>query len=120
MAATAERMEDTVVCSSDAAAADPEPSKVAVTEVNECPPEPSKEAVTEVNECPKGHRLTIARVPAGSCDGCTSRVPEGQLVSSCSDCNWYLCTTCSPITRCPEGHELHLGAAVQGRCDGCG
>jgi len=69
--------------------------------------------------CPKGHALKYERAAAGTCDGCHAKVAEGKLVSNCGDCNWYLCTTCTPIVSCPSGHQLHTQAAMQGYCDGC-
>lgn len=66
-----------------------------------------------------GHTLKYARAPQGTCDGCLAKVSKGALVSDCRECNWYLCTSCTPIVTCPSGHKLHTQAAVQGRCDGC-
>jgi len=69
--------------------------------------------------CPKEHALKYERAVAGTCDGCLGKVAEGKLVSNCSECNWYLCTTCTPILACPGGHQLHAQPAKPGSCDGC-
>jgi len=69
--------------------------------------------------CPAGHALKYARATKGNCDGCGSKVSEGQLVSDCRECNYYLCTTCTPITACPRGHQLRVEPALPGKCDGC-
>jgi len=70
--------------------------------------------------CPSGHRLALARAPAGSCDGCGHVVAEDQVVWDCRQCNWYLCAHCEPIAHCPKQHDLHTSQAVVGTCDGCG
>jgi len=69
--------------------------------------------------CPKGHTMKYARAVAGTCDGCLGKVSKGKLVTNCSECNWYLCTTCTPILACPSGHQLHVKPAKLGSCDGC-
>lgn len=76
-------------------------------------------AISESRSCPAGHALKYAQAPGGACDGCLAKVPEGSLVSDCRQCNWYLCTTCTPITTCPGGHQLGTQPAMAGKCDGC-
>jgi len=79
----------------------------------------SQTVETSRSQCPSGHRLEIARAPAGQCDGCGGRVADRQIVSACVDCNWYLCTTCRPIPHCPSSHPLCASVAAAGTCDGC-
>merc|ERR1719336_1443213 len=116
-AAAAEQMEGNVdyTCDGDGAVT----VTVTVTAIaaeGECCGAP----LTGSKQCPKGHALSYAPASAGVCDRCLGWVPEGQLVSVCQDCNWYLCTRCTPITECPQGHSLCAAAAPEGKCDGCG
>jgi len=83
-----------------------------------------KEVVARTDEraamtCRKGHVLQYAPAPKGTCDGCRAPVPQGKLVSDCRECNYYLCTSCTPISTCPKGHEIRTGVAMAGKCDGC-
>lgn len=81
---------------------------------------PAESRTTVPQSCPAGHVLKYAHATDGTCDGCRSKVSEGQLVSDCRECNFYLCTTCTPIVACPSGHQLHVEPALPGKCDGCG
>lgn len=75
--------------------------------------------VPQSRTCPAGHTLKYDRAPAGTCDGCLGKVKQGSLVSDCRECNWYLCTICTPIIKCPSGHALVAQAVIAGKCDGC-
>lgn len=119
MFAATEQMKDTVVCSSEKDAVATECFEAEVAE-GEFPVAPLNESEQFPKQCPKGHTLSYAPARAGVCDRCLGWVPEGQLVSDCKVCNWYLCTRCTPITECPQGHSLRAAPAPEGKCDGCG
>uniref|UniRef100_A0A7S1S534 Uncharacterized protein n=1 Tax=Alexandrium catenella TaxID=2925 RepID=A0A7S1S534_ALECA len=46
--------------------------------------------------CPLGHELQPWDAPAGICDGCGKRFPDGEQVMDCRRCEWLLCEVCCP------------------------
>jgi len=57
-----------------------------------------------VATCPAGHLLQPSKAMAGTCNGCWRRVAQGEQVSECRLCNWYLCASCHPFCA-PRGDK---------------
>ncbi|CAK0856638.1 unnamed protein product [Prorocentrum cordatum] len=54
--------------------------------------------------CRVGHALGLVRARAGTCDGCLRSVEEGEWVSECAPCAWYLCHRCQ-LQQCSQYSE---------------
>mmetsp|Transcript_58654 Transcript_58654/g.132177 ORF Transcript_58654/g.132177 Transcript_58654/m.132177 type:complete len:320 (+) Transcript_58654:82-1041(+) len=78
------------------------------------------EEVAPLPQCSSGHTLRPRLSQPGSCDRCSRPVKSKEMVSACTPCNWYVCTTCHPIKQCLRGHALVSKPADEGTCDGCG
>ena len=58
--------------------------------------------------CPNGHELTAYTTPSGRCDGCRKDISSPTHVMDCRQCNWWLCSDCTPV--------VNLGAPA---CPSC-
>ena len=91
-----------------AAAAPSQSGKVAAqpaaAELAEAEADAADGRLSAARRCPRGHQLSDRTTTmGGTCDGCGNRVKQGQHVTDCRTCNWYLCSAC--CRKDPAGAE---------------
>ena len=50
-----------------------------------------------MGQCPSGHDLKPGTARGGVCDTCNRNVRNGEYVTECKACNWYMCTNCCQV-----------------------
>ena len=50
-----------------------------------------------MGQCPSGHDLKPGTARGGTCDTCSRNVRNGEYVTECKACNWYMCTNCCQV-----------------------